>query len=114
MHAEQGSIAAAAPFRVHRPLPMVIQPRLMAPARRSLIGNIFADEIVACMVEARRPTAAEVQKVAARIWAEVQVGDPLISWRELVPGCGRYRRMIAAARAALGDRKQAGSELKPP
>ena len=114
MHAEHGSIAAAATLRAHRSVPMVIQPRLMAPTRRSLVGNIFADEIIVCMIEARRPTGLEIQKVAARMWAESQAGGPSIAWRDVVPGCRRYHRMIAAARAALGDRKEGGSEPKPP
>jgi hypothetical protein len=114
MHAEHGSIMPPATHRVHRSLPAVIQRPPMATGRRSLIGNIFADEIVACMAEARRPTPAEVQRVAARIWSEVQAGEPWIAWRKLVPGCGRYRRMIAAARAALGDRNDGRRGDKPP
>jgi len=114
MHAEQGSIVAVATIRADPAVPLRFQPRLMPPARRSLVGNIFAEEIVACMIEARRPTSLEIQAVAARIWAEVQAGGPRIAWRDIVPGCRRYHRMIAAARAALGARNAAGSEEKTP
>ncbi len=114
MHAEQGSIAAHPAVRAHRSVPIRFQPRLMPPARRSLVGNIFADEIVACMIEARRPTSLEIQRVAARIWSEVQAGRARIAWRDVMPGCRRYHRIIAAARAALGDRNEAGSEEKTP
>jgi hypothetical protein len=41
--------------------------------------------------------------VAARIWRDIQYDGPKIPWGDIVPGCRRHRRMIAAARAALGD-----------
>lgn len=76
----------------------------LGPAKRSFAGNL-ADEIVLCLVEGRHPAGHEVDAVAARIWRDIQTGGPKIPWRDIVPGCRRHQRIIAAARAALGDRQ---------
>ncbi len=114
MLAEQGTTDPAATVRADWSLPIQFQPRLLPPARRSLVGNIFAEEIVVCMSDARRPTRREIQIVAAKIWADIQAGSARLAWRDIVPGCRRYQRMIAAARAALGDRQDEAGEGKPP
>jgi hypothetical protein len=66
------------------------------------MGTKIADEIISCMRDARHPSAGEVQAVAARIWADIQIGGPSMRWSDLTPGCRQHRQMIAAARAALG------------
>ena len=88
--------------------------RLLAPPKRSRLDDIFAEEIVLCMVEARRPGRHHVERVAARIWNDVQPGGAKIGWRDIVPGSPRHRRMIAAARAALGDPADAQMRPRPP
>lgn len=114
MYADHGSTAATATVRAQRPVARGIQSRPVPPAGRSLVGDVFADEIIACMIEGRRPASVEIRAVAARIWAEVQIGGPRMAWRDVVPGCRRHHQMIAAARAALGDRKEARLEEIPP
>ena len=84
---------------------------LLAPVRPPPIDRIFALAIVQCMNEGRRPAGHEVQSVAARIWSDVQAGPRKVPWDEIVPGCGRHRRIVAAARAALGEARSGG---KPP
>jgi hypothetical protein len=79
------------------------QLQLPPPPKRSWIDAIFAEEIVRCMIEAQRPTRDEVDRVAARIWSEIQDGGVRIAWRDLLPGSKFHRQMVAAARAALGD-----------
>ena len=80
--------------------PVFVQ--LPAPARRFNPRHIVAEAIVACLMEGRAPTPDEVEKVAARIWSDVQAGDVRIGWSDLAPGCARRRRMMATARTALG------------
>ena len=108
MHARPGSNVATAAARTAWPVDPFIPARLRPPTGRSRFGHIFAEAIVACMVEARRPDRQEIQAVAARIWAEVQTGRPRIGWCDLVPGCRPHRLMIAAARAALGEDRPSG------
>ena len=105
MCAEKGSTNSASVVRPVRLLPVRFQPFLLAPTRRPLVGNTISEAIVMCMIEARRPTNHEVQAVAAKIWRDVQAGSSKIPWRDIVPGCARYRRMIAVACVALGDRQ---------
>jgi hypothetical protein len=63
------------------------------------------------MKEGRLPARHEVQAVAARIWSDIQTASPKVPWDDIVPGCGRHRRIVAAARAALGDPR---SVAEPP
>jgi hypothetical protein len=84
---------------------------LLAPPRRPRIDAIFSEAIVLCMNGGRHPHGHEVQCVAARIWSEIQVGPRKVPWDLIMPGCGRHRRLIAAALAALGV---TGSDGKPP
>jgi len=63
------------------------------------------------MKEGRLPARHEVEAAAARIWSDIQTATPKIPWDAIVPGCGRHRRIVAAARAALGDSRSDG---KPP
>ena len=79
--------------------------------RRQPIDGIYAEAIVLCMNEGRRPAGHEVHVVAARVWSDIQVGSPKIPWDDIAPGCGRHRRIVAAALAALGDARGDG---KPP
>jgi hypothetical protein len=87
---------------------------LPAPPRRSRLDPIFADEIVLCMNEARRPTPQEIDRIAARIWNDFQTGLARVGWRDVVPGSQRHRQMVAAARAALGDPANRNIERRPP
>ena len=90
-------------------------PQLLTPAKRSRLAHIFAEEIVACMVEARPPALFEVDRVAAKIWHDIQADGAKTGWRDLAPGSEHRRRMIAAARAALGIRTASPNEgAKPP
>lgn len=91
-------------------------PQLLTPPKRSRLAHIFAEEIVACMVEARPPALIEIDRVAAKIWNDVQAGRAKIGWHELAPGSRHRRRMIAAAGAALGSRTAASPNEsgKPP
>ena len=77
------------------------------PAGRSRAGSIF-DDIVRCLVDGRRPAALEIERVAAGIWSEVQTGPNRLPWAELVSGSDCHRKMIRAARAALGDLEDRG------
>ena len=111
MHAVRQPTASATVLLAGGPLPVRTRPFLLAPVQRQPIDRIFAEAIVLCMNEGRRPARHEVQAVAARIWNDIQVGSPKIPWDDIVPGCGRHRRIVAAARAALGDARSGG---KPP
>lgn len=111
MHAPPLSTTSAAAPLADRLLPVRTRPFLLAPVRKSLVDTIFAEAIVLCMNEGRRPAGHEVQDVAARIWSDIQVSPRKIPWDDIVPGCGRHRRIVAAARAALGDARTDG---KPP
>lgn len=111
MHAASPTILSATGPLADRSRPVQAQPFLLAPPERKPIDSIFAEAIVRCMNEGRRPAGHEVQTVAARIWSDVQIASPKVPWDDIVPGCGRYRRMVAAARAALGDVRSDG---KPP
>lgn len=69
--------------------------------RRRSRCNSFAEPIIACMVEERRPSQREIAAVAALIWRDCRRSDgPL--WHDIEPGSRLYKSMIAAARAALG------------
>ena len=105
MHAASASTTTSL---VDRTIPHKTRPLLLAPAKRKQIDRIFAEEIVLCMNKGRLPTSHEVQAVAARIWDDIQIGSPKIPWCEIVPGCHRYRQIVAAARAALGDTRSDG------
>ena len=91
-------------------LPVRTQPFRPSPARPRPVERIFAEAIVLCMKEARRPASLEVQAVAARIWNDMQAGPRKTSWDEILPGCGRHRQILAAARVALGQ----GTDGRPP
>jgi len=77
-------------------------PRLAAPPKECSRAATVAGPIVACMVEARRPTQREIALVAARIWKDWS-GRSAASWKDVAPDSAPYRRMMAAARFALGD-----------
>ena len=82
-----------------------------APSGRR-VGSLF-EEIIRCMVDGRRPAALEIERVAAGIWAEVQAGPDRLPWTGLVFGSDGHRRMIRAARAALGDLEDRGAPACP-
>lgn len=76
---------------------------LLAPPRRSRSRRSnFPEAVIACLVEGRRPSEAEIAIVAARIWEESRRADRR-SWQDLRPQSRLYKAMIAAARMALGD-----------
>jgi hypothetical protein len=95
------------------PRPALPRFRVPAPARRSWLPHIFADEIVLCMNQARRPTLQEVDGIAAKIWNDFQTGRAKIGWRDIAPGSQCHRQMVAAARAALGDPGDMSRQLRP-
>ncbi|MDT9600834.1 hypothetical protein [Sphingosinicella rhizophila] len=64
-------------------------------------NRMFPTAVVICLADAREPTALEIDMVAARIWHDVQPGFKQ-QWGDVAPGSRTHRRMIAAARAALG------------
>jgi hypothetical protein len=101
MHAHSATRVAPATVRAVWPTAHARAPRSIPVARRSRIGNIFAEEIISCLVEPRPPERREIEAVAARIWAEIQTGGPKVGWCDLGPDCRWRRRMIAAARVAL-------------
>ena len=105
MHAALLSPASATLLLPDRSLAARARPFLLAPARHEPIDRIFARPIVLCLNEGRRPAGDEVQAVAARIWSDIQVGSPKIPWDDIDPGCNRHRRIVAAARAALGEQR---------
>ena len=111
MHAAPLTSVSATPALADPSLPGRARSFLLAPPRRRPIDRIFAEAIVQCMKEGRLPARHEVQAVAARIWSDIQTASPKVPWNDIVPGCGRHRRIVAAARAALGD---ARSDGKPP
>lgn len=111
MHAASPTAFPATAVPADRSRPDRARPFLLAPPGRQPIDRVFAEAIVRCMNEGRLPAGHEVQSVAARIWSDVQVVSPKIPWADIVPGCGRHRRIVAAARAALGDPRSDG---KPP
>ena len=101
MQAEAGSAIDTMVPRVDRSKPAFPQFRLLFSARRSRLAHIFPEEIVACMIEARRPASHEVEAVAAKIWDDIQIGLSGIPWRDVVRDSRRHRQMLAAARIAL-------------
>lgn len=107
MHAEARSTIAPMSARTNRESSAFPQFQLLAPPKRSRVEHIFAEEIVVCMIEARHPAPHEVDVVAARIWNDIQAGGVKKCWCDVVSGSRRHRRMIAAARAALGERTDA-------
>src|SRR3954464_11334363 len=111
MHAVPLSTAAATTLLADRSPTAPARSFLLTLPIRRPIDAIFASAIVSCLNEGRRATGDEVQAVAARIWSDIQVGPGQIPWNEIVPGCGRHRRLVAAARVALGDERSDG---KPP
>ena len=111
MHGASQSTDSATALPADRPRPVRARRFLRAPARRRPIDRIFAEAIVICMNEGRLPAGHEVQAVAARIWSEIQIGPRKVPWDDILPGSARHRRMVAAARAALGDSERGG---KPP
>ena len=111
MHAAPPTIASATFLLAGHSHEGRARPFLLAPARPPPIDRIFALAIVQCMNEGRRPAGHEVQSVAARIWSDVQAGPRKVPWDDIVPGCGRHRRIVAAALAALGEARSGG---KPP
>jgi hypothetical protein len=104
MHTESGPAESASSVRANCPRRISFQPSKFAFGERPLAGNL-ADEIVRCLVEGRDPAGHEIQAVAARIWCDIHADGPRIAWNDIDPSCGPHRRMIAAARAALGDRR---------
>lgn len=76
-------------------------PRLPAPQPAFSKSSSFPEAVVACMVEARRPTQREIGVVAARIWQE-WTGKAAASWNDVAPQSAMYRMMVAAARLSLG------------
>jgi hypothetical protein len=102
MTTDPGSTASVIADRAGRPLLIPSRRHAPGPTTRSSVGNL-ADEIVQCLTEGRHPAAYEVQAVAAKIWDDFQAGSPKIPWDDILPGCKRHKRMIAAARAALGE-----------
>ena len=65
--------------------------------------------IVACMNEARAPDRAEIEIVAARVWAEVRPAEAP-QWAMLAPASSARRRALRVALAALGVRGQSVAE----
>lgn len=120
MHAHSESLAAPATVRAVWPVTQRHSALPMLPPRRSRIGNIFAEEIISCLVEPHPPTRREIEAVAARIWSEIQAGGRKVRWCDLEPDCRQRSRMIAAARAALcgsdsrGDRSPQGEAADAP
>ncbi len=86
---------------LHRPEPRLRLPRPPG-ARNRLKPLTIPEPIIACMVEARRPTQQEIFAVAAKIWRDWK-GKAAPAWEEVSPGSQVHRRMMAAARFALGD-----------
>ena len=111
MHVARPTTASASTLLADRSRPDRALPFLLAPARRQPIDRIFAPAIVRCMNEGRRPSGHEIEAVAATIWSDIQCSPRKIPWGDIMPGCGRHRRIVAAARAALGDACGGG---KPP
>lgn len=111
MHAASLTTASATGHLADRLFAVRPRPFLLPPVRRSPIDRIFAEAIVLCMNEGRRAANREAQAVAARIWSDIHIGSSKIPWDDIVPGCGRYRRGVSAAWAALGDMGNGG---KPP
>jgi hypothetical protein len=72
-----------------RPAPAMRRPAWCHPA----IGQ--------CLGTGRRPTAAEVESLAERIWRDCS-GPDGSAWAELDPGCRERVRFRRAARTALG------------
>lgn len=103
MHAASPNAPSASALLVAHSRPVPARPFLLAPPERRPIDRMFAEAIICCMKEGRLPARQEVQAVAARIWSDIQTASPKIPWDDIVPGCRRHRRLVAAARAALGD-----------
>lgn len=59
--------------------------------------------IVACMNEARAPDRAEIEIVAARVWAEVHTAEAA-QWAMLAPTSSARNGALRVALAALGVR----------
>lgn len=82
------------------------KPLLAAPRRAHSRSANFPEAIIACIVECRRPSQREIVLVAAGIWKDCRrPNEPL--WRDISRESGLFKFMIAAARAALGDRPTA-------
>jgi len=94
--------STAMPELVRRPETPIRMRRLPAPRRAYSKSASFPEAVVACMIEARRPTQREIAVVAARIWKEC-TGKAAASWNNVAPQSAMYRMMVAAARLSLGD-----------
>ena len=86
---------------LHRPEARLRLPRPAGPRNR-LKPSIIPEPIIACMVEARRPTQQEIVAVAAKIWRDWN-GKAAPAWEDVSPGSQAHRMMMAAARFALGN-----------
>lgn len=108
MHAAVPATPSAPTRLSDRSIPVRVRPFILTPAHRQPIDRIFAQAIVLCMSEGRRPSGHEIGALAARIWSDIQPGPRKVPWDDVMPGSRQHRRIVAAARAALGDTARDG------
>lgn len=65
-------------------------------------GQVFHSLFRACVSDQHKPTAAEVDLIASKIWQDGFAAAQGQNWRDVEPGCQVHSRMINAARMALG------------
>lgn len=89
-----------------------VQAKDLIPTSSSVRRDSVEEAIIACMLTGRHPTPTEVSLVAARIWKEY-CGRQTKSWSAVPQGSIEYRKMMSAARTALGHPPRPPIQYEP-
>jgi hypothetical protein len=73
-------------------------------------GKIFHSLLMDCLAQQRRPTEAEIDAVASKIWRDSRGAMTGQDWQDVAKGSDAHRQMINAASMALGAPCEQGGD----